>query len=137
VSEKINEDFIEINTETRSIPAAFVGENRDEEFMRLGYNFIMAGKQAHKENCDNDENCIGSTPYIMRELKSYLLLHPELTILEQMCLVSVVAYSRGINRGEYGSMDRSNVIEMNANDIPTGLKELLKRLIKDGPKKPD
>lgn len=138
---KINEVFIDMNTECNSIPAAFVGEKRDTEFMKIGFALVKAGKAAHEENCYSDEECTGSTPYIMRELKSYLL-HTELTTLEQMCLISVIAFSRGMDRGEFNVMkngkvpDGVHVIEMNESEMPEGLKEVLMKLGKNGPKKP-
>jgi hypothetical protein len=51
----------------------------------------------HEENCPNDEECRGVTPYILKGLKEYFLNHPELTELVRLAITAELFHFIGAN----------------------------------------
>lgn len=129
---EINELFIDINPDAMMVPAVFVEEKRALELIRLTIDMVKDGKEMHKEKCSNDEQCRGANPFIMNEIKSYLITHPELTELERLCIINVVGFEQGLARGrvdDNGIPSDAQVVHMNANDLPPGMADSIKEFI--------
>ncbi len=128
---EINEMFMDIDPKAEILIEMFVPVKKAEELINIGEKFIQDGQSVHEEQCESNDDCRGDNEFIINELKSYLIIHPELSQMEVLALVSSVVYGLGYRRCEKDELTgnritNSKVIEMNAKDLPKGMLESIK-----------
>ncbi len=132
---EINEMFMDIDPKAEILIEMFVPVKKAEELINIGEKFIQDGQSVHEEQCESNDDCRGDNEFIINELKSYLIIHPELSQMEVLALVSSVVYGLGYRRCEKDELNGkripkmpkgSKTIEMNAEDLPKGMLESIK-----------
>lgn len=95
-----NEDFLGMNDQTSEIIGIFVSGESKDKVHDIMTRIADEANAEHRNKCDHDDNCRGTSPYLLAALKRQFLYH-EMTEMERLALVANAVYSLGVRTGEF------------------------------------
>lgn len=116
-----DERFMDMDADSRTITGIFMSGDDVERMQRMVESIAENANAQHRAECEHNNHCRGVMPYALNGLKSFLIVHPELTELERLAVVGSLMFSMGATTAE----------EQN-DDLPEDMPEELKRMMREG-----
>lgn len=116
-----DERFMSMDADSRTITGLFMEGDKVEAMQKHVEGIAKAANEHHREECNSKEHCHGVMPYALRYLKSFLIIHPELTEMERLAVVGSLMFSMG-----------ATTADESEDDLPADMPEPLKRMMRNG-----
>lgn len=105
--DEIAERFMDIDDKSNTITGIFVSGDRIGETQSMVEGIARTANDMHRADCHNNPHCRGLIPYGLAALKSYLIIHPELSEFDRMAIIASLMFSLGAKEA-HGDEDEND-----------------------------
>ena len=124
---KEDERMYAMRTDASRSAETFLSDDDARIVCEIGEKIFDEAHKRHEINCPNDDECRGTTPYVLQGLKDYFTANPQLGELQRLALVAEVFHVIGTDT----AMGRMRMKGMEDNDdMEDGVDSILKKVIK-------
>ena len=92
---EIADRFMDMDDKSDTITGIFVSGSRIEETQAMVEGIAKTANDLHRAECPKNPHCRGLIPYGLAALKSYLIIHPELSEFDRMAIIASLLFSLG------------------------------------------